>query len=75
MGIYISAIGFGYLVLQLFGRSYGSQTLSLIGIIACLIKLSFDENTEYVLSSAKSVEQMEKSTGQGLKWKTIARRN
>ncbi len=57
MGIYISGFAF------LFGFALVWQilwlaVLGLVGVIACVILHSFDDDTEYVLSAAE-IEQME----------------
>jgi cytochrome o ubiquinol oxidase subunit I len=58
MGIYISGFAF------LFGFAIVWQILwlvlfGLIGVVACIIIRSFDDNTEYVLT-AKEVAELEK---------------
>lgn len=63
MGIYIS--GFAFLVgFALVWEILWLIALGLIGVIACIIILSFDENMEYVLTAAE-VEQIEASKVRG----------
>jgi len=59
MGIYISAFAFlfGFAIVW---HMFWLVFLSLIGVIACVIIISFDEENEYVLSAAE-VERIETS--------------
>jgi cytochrome o ubiquinol oxidase subunit 1 len=58
MGIYISIFAF-LLAFALVWHIYWLALLGLIGTMACVIILSFDEHMEYVMS-AKQVEQFER---------------
>lgn len=63
MGIYISlfAFLFGFAIVW---HVYWLIFLGMIGVIACVVKRSFDEHTEYVLPAAE-VAHIETSKGQG----------
>jgi len=62
MGIYIS--GFAFVVgFALVWHILWLAALGLAGLIACIIILSFDEDTEYMLSAAQ-VAQIETSSAQ-----------
>ena len=59
MGIYIS--GYSFLIgFALVWHIHWLWMLGLIGVVVCIIKLSFDEETEYVLST-KEVKQIDTS--------------
>jgi cytochrome o ubiquinol oxidase subunit 1 len=62
MGIYLSAIAF-ILGFALVWHVIWLALLSLIGLVACIIHLSWDEHTEYELS-ASQVEKLERSRGE-----------
>jgi cytochrome o ubiquinol oxidase subunit 1 len=59
MGIYISCFAFLF-GFALVWHILWLALLGLIGVIACIIIRSMDDNTEYVLTAAE-VEQMERS--------------
>ena len=59
MGIYISFLPF-FSDLRLSGTLFGLSSSGLIGVIACVIILSFDDEMEYVLPAAE-VAKIEQS--------------
>lgn len=63
MGIYLSAFAL-LLGFSLVWHIFWLTLFTLIGIITCIIILSFNENTEYVLP-ASTIAQIEKSNGKG----------